>query len=174
MSSEALPNDEIGVCHRAPKKTYIEVPAPETRGRGQRLRRASAQVALAPLYWLLAHLYRGPGLQFRWRCAILGMHLLCRPNTPVPYSTIVMLLFWPIDSVRYFEFDFMWRALLEASFHNYLDISSPRLFPIMLLRKHPDVDAELVNPDKADLRSTATLVDACGSWFSVSLTRLRD
>jgi SAM-dependent methyltransferase len=116
---------------------------------------------LSPLYWFLARLYRGPGLRFRLQCAILGVHLLCERNA-VSYSNIFMLLFWPIDSVRYFEFDFMWRTLSETSFHNYLDVSSPRLFPIILLRKRTDTSAELVNPDKADLRNTANLVDACG------------
>jgi SAM-dependent methyltransferase len=162
MSSETRSNHEIGVDPRAPKKTYVQVPARETHGRFQRLSGALVGAALSPLYWLLARLYRGPGLRFRLQCAILGVHLLFKRSARVPYSTIFVLLFWPIDSVRYFEFDFMWRTLSGASFHNYLDVSSPRLFPIVLLRKRPDVRAELVNPDEADLRSTATLVDACG------------
>jgi len=162
MFSGTIPNHEISVNPQAPKKTYIRVPAPDPSGRRGRLSRALGGVFLSPIYWLLALLYRGPGLRFRLRCAALGVHLLYKRNAQVSYSDISMLLFWPIDSVRYFEFDFMWRTLSEASFHNYLDVSSPRLFPVLLLRERPDISAEFVNPDKSDLQSTALLVNACG------------
>lgn len=65
-----------------------------------------------------------------------------------------------MDSTRYFEFAFMWDAVSSLSFSRYLDVSSPRLFPIILMLKRHDLFAELVNPDSADLRSTATLVQA--------------
>jgi SAM-dependent methyltransferase len=162
MFSGTIPNHEVSVNPQAPKKTYIRVPAPDPSGRRGRLSRALGGVFLSPIYWLLALLYRGPGLRFRLRCAALGVHLLYKRNAQVSYSDISMLLFWPIDSVRYFEFDFMWRTLSEASFHNYLDVSSPRLFPVLLLRERPDISAEFVNPDKSDLQSTALLVNACG------------
>jgi SAM-dependent methyltransferase len=67
-----------------------------------------------------------------------------------------------MDSVRYFEFEFVWQALRGTSIHNYLDVSSPRLFPIVLVRERPEISATFINPDKGDLQETATLVKACG------------
>lgn len=67
-----------------------------------------------------------------------------------------------MDSVRYFEFDFMWRALSSRSFQSYLDVSSPRLFPVLLATKKPDVVAALINPDVNDLNGTLQLVRSMG------------
>ena len=67
-----------------------------------------------------------------------------------------------MDSTRYFEFDFMWRRLKHVSNASYLDLSSPRLLPILFVDSRPDVVATLVNPDAADLRETRGLAEACG------------
>jgi len=66
-----------------------------------------------------------------------------------------------MHSTRYFEFDFMWRSLADVPIQNYLDVSSPRLFPILLLSKRLEMAAELVNPDKKDLQETARFIRAC-------------
>jgi predicted SAM-dependent methyltransferase len=113
-------------------------------------------------YWLLAYRHRVPGLAFRLDCARLGLRLLYKRNTSVSYSEIYALLFWPMHSTRYFEFDFIWKSLSETYFQRYLDISSPRLFPILLLTARSDITAELVNPNKEDLQITARFVRACG------------
>jgi predicted SAM-dependent methyltransferase len=110
----------------------------------------------------MARLYRGPGLRFRSQCAALGLHLLSKPGAHLSYSDFYRLFFSPIDSVRYFEFDFMWEALSKLRLQYYLDVSSPRLFPVLFVRKHPHVTAEFVNPDNADLQATRFLVTACG------------
>jgi predicted SAM-dependent methyltransferase len=65
-----------------------------------------------------------------------------------------------MDSTRYFEFAFMWDAISKMSFSRYLDVSSPRLFPIILVLKKHELFAELLNPDAADLTSTANLIEA--------------
>jgi len=65
-----------------------------------------------------------------------------------------------MDSTRYFEFAFMWDALSKMSIPRYLDVSSPRLFPIILILKKYELLAELLNPDATDLASTANLVQA--------------
>jgi predicted SAM-dependent methyltransferase len=101
-------------------------------------------------------------LQFRIDCALLGLRWLYGRKAPVSYADIYRLLFWPMESVRYFEFDFMWRALSRTPIHHYLDVSSPRLFPVILAGKNRVMVAELINPDKRDLQATAILIKACG------------
>jgi SAM-dependent methyltransferase len=69
----------------------------------------------------------------------------------------------PMDSVRYFELDFAWASAsrLEGAFR-YLDVSSPRLFPVTLLRSRAAARADLLNPDPTDLEATRALVQAAG------------
>jgi len=147
---------------RTLRKSYISVPSIRRPNRIYRLGRVLTGVALSPLYWILARLYGGPGLEFRSRCALMGLRLLFTRKGPLSRSDFFRLLFWPIDSVRYFEFDFMWAALSRLQPSSYLDISSPRMFPLIFLGEHPDITAELVNPDKADLEMTRKFITACG------------
>jgi SAM-dependent methyltransferase len=72
-----------------------------------------------------------------------------------------MLLTSPIDSTRYFEFDFLWDALADVPMSSYLDVSSPRLFPLMLALHRRETVMDLLNPDVKDLSNTADLLDAC-------------
>jgi len=143
-----------------PRKTYIRVPNRRKRDRLQLLRRVVLGALLSPSYWIMAHRYRTPGLRFRIDCGLLGLRLLCSPKAPVSYADIYRLLFWPMSSTRYFEFAFMWDALSKLSIPRYLDVSSPRLFPIILTLKKHELVADLVNPDAADLTSTSHLVKA--------------
>ncbi|MCX6983437.1 MAG: class I SAM-dependent methyltransferase [Lentisphaerae bacterium] len=118
---------------------------------------------LSPTYWLLAHRNRVPGLQVRLHCAFLGLSLLYSHKAPVSYVTVYHLLFWPMDSTRYFEFDFMWRVLISIdTVERYLDVSSPRLFPILVSSKKRKLKADLINPDTKDLAITANLIRAIG------------
>jgi predicted SAM-dependent methyltransferase len=119
---------------------------------------------MSPTYWLLAHRYEVPGLRFRIDCARLGMRLAYSRKPRYSFKEICGLLFWPIESVRYFEFDCVWRALSNMPIQHYLDVSSPRLFPVFLLRERPEITAELVNPDKKDLHNTARLIKASGLY----------
>ena len=143
-----------------PRKTYIRVPNRRKRDWLQVLRRVVLGALLSPSYWIMAHRYRTPGLRFRIDCGLLGLRLLCSPKAPVSYADIYRLLFWPMSSTRYFEFAFMWDALSKLSIPRYLDVSSPRLFPIILTLKKHELVADLVNPDAADLTSTSHLVKA--------------
>jgi len=143
-----------------PRKTYIRVPNRRKRDWLQVLRRVVLGALLSPSYWIMAHRYRTPGLRFRIDCGLLGLRLLCSPKAPVSYADIYRLFFWPMSSTRYFEFAFMWDALSKLSIPRYLDVSSPRLFPIILTLKKHELVADLVNPDAADLTSTSHLVKA--------------
>lgn len=128
----------------------------------QILGRVSMGIVLTPAFWLIAHLYRTPGLQFRFDCALLGLRLLFGRQGSVSNAHVRRLLFLPMDSTRYFEFAFVWDSLSTLSPVRYLDVSSPHAFPIVLLLKKPSVFGEMLNPDVSDLASTANLVKALG------------
>jgi SAM-dependent methyltransferase len=127
-----------------------------------RVSRALIGSVLSPIYWLLAHRYRVPGLNFQKDCALLAFRLLFSGKGKLPLAEIHRLLFSPMDSTRYFEFACMWDALSKLSVPRYLDVSSPRLFPIIFTLKKHETFAELLNPDAADLASTANLVEGLG------------
>ncbi len=101
-------------------------------------------------------------MHYRQDFARLSMQLLLRRKAPLSYSEIYALMFWPMDSIRYFEFDFMLRALENLPFRRFLDVSSPRLLPVILLRKKNETIGDLINPDSSDLRNTARLIRAIG------------
>jgi SAM-dependent methyltransferase len=141
-------------------KTYIRVPSRKTIGRNQRIVRALLGSFLSPFYWLLSYLYGVPGLAFRLRCARLAGRLLLKRRSTIAMAEIYRLLFWPLDSVRYFEFDFAWKSMSNLAARNYLDVSSPRLFPILFTLQQKQLQAEFINPDVTDLGSTRNISTA--------------
>lgn len=73
------------------------------------------------------------------------------------------LLFRPLDSTRYFEFEYLWKFSTRAGKGaKHLDVSSPRLFPLLLVDSGYASIGELVNPDGADLQITRELARAAG------------
>ena len=115
-----------------------------------------------PLYALAAHLAGLPGWTMRTRIAGLGVHLLRAGRQRVGTTALYNLFCFPMDSTRYFEFDFVWRRLAGVEVREYLDVSSPRLLPVLVLRAHPAATARLLNPDEDDLAQTRAMVEACG------------
>ncbi|MBI2745584.1 MAG: methyltransferase domain-containing protein [Burkholderiales bacterium] len=104
----------------------------------------------APVYWCLAYATKTPGLQFRRYFALKGLQPLLRGRgAKKAYRLMVM----PLDSLRYFEFEFMWSAAKDSSARYCLDVSSPRLFPLMLADRL-NLRVELTNPDGKDLAET--------------------
>jgi predicted SAM-dependent methyltransferase len=107
-------------------------------------------------YWLIAHLYSAPGLNFHLQISYLGLRLFIKSKANL--SDAFRLMFAPMDSVRYFEFDYMWDAIKSNSTGGkYLDISSPRLFPFLLLTRNAFKNIEMVNPDINDLNESIRL-----------------
>ena len=109
--------------------------------------------------WVAAYFVGTPGLAFRGRCALIGLRLLIRN---LDFTRAYKLIVKPMDSVRYFEFDFIWGAVKDMKINSYLDISSPRLFPLMLIDANQDLRATLINPDKKDLPITVSLAKSMG------------
>jgi len=143
------------------KRTYIQVPDLPDIPFSAKALRAAAGLLLSPIYWILARRYHTPGLSFHARCVRLGVRLLLRGRGNVSWNTIYALLTYPMDSTRYFEFDFLWKTLADLPMSLLLDVSSPRLFPLMLALHRRDIVVDLLNPDAKDLRHTTDLVDAC-------------
>jgi SAM-dependent methyltransferase len=140
----------------------LHVPPQIQPTRWQRIAYRLMGSVLAPLSWLVAHRYGAPGLGFHQQCALLGLSLLFRKQAPLPLGWSYDLMFRPMDSTRYFEFDFAWRCLSDLPFRSYLDVSSPRLFPVLLLRRRPGARGEMINPDASDLDWSARVVAAAG------------
>lgn len=136
-------------------KEYLRFPEPYKRvPRMNRLAHTFVGLVLFPIYWIMAYAVRTPGLAFRMLCALKGMRLLLRERD---YVRAYGLLVAPLDSVRYFEFDFMWNAVKRIRLQSYLDVSSPRMLPLMIMDQNDDLVADLINPDKKDLPATISL-----------------
>jgi hypothetical protein len=88
-----------------------------------------------------------------------GVRLLLRNGD---FTGAYGLIVTPLDSVRYFEFDFMWRTIKHIKIQTYLDVSSPRLLPLMVVNQSTNLVADLINPDKRDLPATISLAGAFG------------
>jgi SAM-dependent methyltransferase len=141
------------------RRQYIEVPlSPRRQGVRSVLMRFAGKL-LCPFYWIAAWFAGGPGLMFHLRCAWLGV---------IAYVTRCLdrgrsgLIFFPMDSTRYFEFHESWERLRGMPFTRYLDVSSPRLLPLMLLRSNRQAVAELINPDASDMREIEKFFRAFG------------
>lgn len=142
-----------------PKK-YLSFPKSNQEvSRMKRLRYILEGFLLFPIYWGGAYLISTPGLRFRWLCALKGIRLLLREYD---FMGAYSLLVSPLDSVRYFEFGFMWETIKRTKFQSYLDISSPRLLPLMVLDRKGSLVADLINPDKKDLPLTISLASSFG------------
>lgn len=120
----------------------------------------SLKIRLLPIFYCMAASLRGvPGISLHFRIIWLGVRLLF--SKKIASNIAKEIMNYPIDSVRYFEFDFVWRALTSyESIGQYLDISSPRMLSIALLDKYGEIKADIVNPDTSDLQATISIVRA--------------
>ncbi len=142
------------------RRTLFRMPAPRTTPRPP-LRGLRRRV-LGPLYRALARARGVPGLDFHRRSMALGRRLL--RGGRLARREARQLVDAPMDSVRYFEFGTLAEFLAAgpAPGPRYLDVSSPRLFPLLWIEGHPAVEADLVNPDAADLELTRRIAAAAG------------
>lgn len=71
------------------------------------------------------------------------------------------LLLAPVSITRYFEFDFAWRALAgnPGCRHRCLDVSSPFLFSMFVVRRFPEVQVRMLNPDARDSQHVRRVVE---------------
>ncbi len=150
------------MADRDVKKTLLKSSRLSAPTLWQKLGLGLAGMLLCPVYWLLAKFRGAPGLHLRWKCFCLGLRLLFRRQAPIDPTTIFLLLLFPLDASRYFELNFFWEALTKRSFKSYLDVSSPRQAFTLLLLERPDLTADLINPDTADIEDTRKPLNAAG------------
>jgi hypothetical protein len=117
---------------------------------------------LTPPYLALAAIRGVPGMNWRLRCLPLGTRLLARARNLEALGRALQTLFMPMDSTRYFEFAYVGRAACNLSFDRYLDVSSPRLVPLLLTQMRPSAAVVMINPDHTDLAESGALAGAAG------------
>jgi predicted SAM-dependent methyltransferase len=120
----------------------------------------AAGLAMTPVFLLASALAGGPGTRAHLRASALGLKLLLRRR--ISAFDAFLLTSFPLDSVRYFEFDVFWRWMCERQPGRYLDVSSPRLLFVLLMENMPELHSWLVNPDRNDLAATRELLQAAG------------
>jgi SAM-dependent methyltransferase len=130
-------------------------------GAMQKAKRFFLTRLLYPFYWLLAHRLNVPGLYFSLYLRKIAARLVFR-NIANCTSAVFRQLLNPLDSVRWFEFDFAWRASIAGAYDRYLDVSSPREFPIVFLCRKKTTRVVLINPDTNDFHTTETWVSSLG------------
>lgn len=84
---------------------------------------------------------------------LTGLKLMLRGDTRNGYKFLVN----PISLVRYFEYGFC-MSHMPAMTKNYLDVSSPRLFPLYYAKQNPDINVSMINPDPDDIQVTAKMI----------------
>ena len=142
------------------KRQYFRRPE-RIKSKGKRWRRLRG-LALTPFYWGFALKAGAPGLFIHRKAAALGAKLLFLWR--LPFRDAYGLMFHPMDSFRYFELGTLWEYLGSGGrdVFRYLDVSSPRLFPVLFLDEMKGVVAEIVNPDGKDLEATVRMMAAAG------------
>lgn len=142
-------------------KLFVHIPQCPQQSQFRKVSRALKGAALAPLYWSAAHVYGVPGLYFQRYCSTFGARLSLNSRNRLPFNVRYHLLRGTLESTRYIECDFAWRRLTtRGAQHALLDVSSPRMFPLIVAAKHYAEKTYLLNPDVADLAKTIELVEA--------------
>ncbi len=128
------------------------------------LRRTLASRILRHLGYAGAAWVRGgPGLRFHARVVALCTRLAATAGDPATRALALETLAFPMEAIRYFEFGAAWAWTAERTGPlRVLDVSSPRLFPLLLARDRPGSRFDLVNPDARDLEVTARWTKALG------------
>ncbi len=110
-----------------------------------------ASLVLIPAYAAAAVAIGTPGMRFHREAVAVAARLALKGGPRLRLQA-GRLAIYPMDSTRYFEFDWAWSALMRLGrVSAYLDMSSPRLFPLCYARRSDVQRAVLLNPDAADL-----------------------
>jgi len=115
-------------------------------------------LAFLPFALAIAWIRGVPGMGARVRCIAFGLRALVSGDVRRAFTLIVN----PMDSFRYFEYDFALQAVRNATVARYLDVSSPRLLPFMVLASRPDLEADMLNPSVVDLKETSAVSASLG------------
>jgi len=139
-------------------KQYIEVPIQVKSRLFTKILLRIIGSLLSPFYLGMAYLSGAKGISFHVHCVAMGARLLFAGHTSL--KTCYSLLFFPMDSTRYLEFHEVLNKTKGYAFTRYLDVSSPRLMPLYLMKTRPEATAVLINPDADDLQTTQELAES--------------
>jgi SAM-dependent methyltransferase len=143
------------------KQSYVKILQCPAQSAARKTARATKGTLLAPVYWATAHCYGLPGLYFQRYCSTLGSKMSLDPWTDLPFNVRYHLIRGTLESTRYFECDFAWRHLIQLKkVRNYLDVSSPSIFPLIVMAKRRAEKTYLLNPDPVDLSKSKRLIEA--------------
>lgn len=157
MKNRTVINKEsLQLIHK--RNQYIEVPLRMKCGILCRFWHALVCIFLLPCYLITAWFMRAPGITLHFKFIFLAARLfvLQRISLRTCYSLICSLM----DSTRYFEFYEVLKSIANIPFSRYLDVSSPRLAPLMLLMQNKAAFADVINPDSKDIQETERLAEA--------------
>lgn len=140
------------------RKQYIEIPPPIECSLIRKIWQRLVGIFLTSWYLIAAMILRTPGIRIHIKCISLAVPLfLCRR---ISLSKCYSLICFPMDSTRYFEFHETLKRLEHVSFNRFLDVSSPRILPLMLLMQNKEAVVDMINPDSSDIQESKYLVDA--------------
>jgi hypothetical protein len=121
---------------------------------GSPARRALKRVASSVVDCALAHWYMVPGLQFqRFRVRFEIKRLFREKQLPISVRSLV--LDRPPDPASYLGFHFASQFLGDKTLGNYLDVSSPWLFPFALVSNFRAANVTLLTEKAIGIRSLA-------------------
>ena len=145
--------------HVIGRRRYLSFPAPGKRVSPHwRVLHRLWSLVFLPYGLAVAWMKGAPGLGVRLRCVRFGL----RPLLAGDFRRAFVLIANPMDSFRYFEFDFAFGAVRGAKVDRYFDVSSPRLLPLMIVQTRPGLTADMLNPQPGDLKETAATARALG------------
>lgn len=119
-------------------------------------------------FLLSASAIGGAGLGVRWQLAAAGARSLLRGQSDL--QSVYPFLFDAFDTVRHFEFDVCWNWLHKARGKRGLDLSSPRMLPLLLSAKGVVERIVMANPDSSDLEYSRHLAGALGVADKIEFT----
>jgi SAM-dependent methyltransferase len=142
------------------RKQFIEVPLPVECGVFRKICHKLIGIILLPGCLFAAYILKTPGtgIHIKLIFQALGLFFLRR----ISLRTCCSLMFYAMDSTRYFEFHEVLNSASKVPFRRYLDISSPRLIPFMLLARNKSVLLDMINPDNRDLTEAQELSVSLG------------
>jgi SAM-dependent methyltransferase len=122
----------------------------------QTARMGLGSLFLSPCFLAAAWLAGGTGLGVHLFSMRKGLRLVAKK----PSKLYAKWIYYPLDSTRYFEIDFVQRH--AGKFQTWLDLSSPRLIAALLLSRNPQASSTLLNPDAADMAETREMAGLLG------------
>lgn len=161
ISGQQQPKPEalISMKTTLPKRYINYTPLPPKVFNFRKIGHIVSGLLLWPIYWGLSYIISTPGLRFRKYFIVVGIRFIIKK---FDLRNAFHFIVTPLDSLRYFEFEFMWKSVKSLKLRSYLDVSSPRQFPLMVADRSRHVVADFLNPDKRDLEETVLMADTLG------------